>query len=92
MAVCELPRQGRLWTWTEQTFAPRAPFVEPPTGFEPFCLGYVDLGEVIVEARLDATAAELTTGMDMRLVGSTWLGPDGQELAGYAFAPVGEDA
>lgn len=88
METIALPRAGRLWTWTVQTFAPRPPFVEPVAGFEPFCLGYVDLGDVIVETRLDARPEELETGADMELVPWTWLGVAGSPEEGYAFAPA----
>lgn len=88
MEAVALPRVGRLWTWTVQTFAPRPPFVEPASGFEPFCLGYVDLGDVIVEARLDARPEELETGASMELVPWTWMDPDGTTDEGYAFAPA----
>ncbi|MFD5063676.1 Zn-ribbon domain-containing OB-fold protein [Streptomyces sp. NPDC058394] len=48
---------GTLWTWTVQRYAPKSPpYVEPPGGFEPFALGYVELEEgegVRVAAVLD---------------------------------------
>jgi uncharacterized protein len=87
MAPIDLPPVGTLWTWTVQTFAPRPPFVTPANGFEPFCLGYVDLGDVVIETRIDAQLGEFSTGDAMHLVPWTWDGPDGTELAGYAFAP-----
>jgi uncharacterized OB-fold protein len=40
-----------VWTWTVQRFPVKAPF-RAPEPFEPFALGYVDLGPVRVEARL----------------------------------------
>jgi uncharacterized OB-fold protein len=88
MQVVELPREGWLWTWTVQTFPPRAPFVPSSAGFEPFCLGYVDLGEVVVAARLDAVPEDLVIGQKMRLVSATWTGADDARIAGYAFAPL----
>ncbi|WP_439030742.1 Zn-ribbon domain-containing OB-fold protein [Gordonia terrae] len=47
-----LPRRGTVWTWTEQSFAPKPPFRVPDSGFEPFVVAYVDLGPVVVEARV----------------------------------------
>ena len=75
-----LPATGTLWSFTTQTFAPKAPYVAPPDGFAPFGVGYVDLGEVLVEARLDADPDALRIGIPMRLVATD--GP-----AGYAFTP-----
>jgi uncharacterized protein len=48
-----LPRRGVLWSWTWQTFAPRPPYEAPEDEFVPFAVGYVDLGDVIVETRLE---------------------------------------
>ena len=73
-----LPTTGTLWSFTTQTFAPKAPYVVPSEGFAPFGVGYVDLGEVLVEARLDADPGALRIGIPMRLVATD--GP-----AGYAF-------
>ncbi|MEB8340207.1 Zn-ribbon domain-containing OB-fold protein [Streptomyces endophyticus] len=46
---------GTLWTWTVQRYAPKSPpYKEPPGGFVPFALGYVELDEgVRVAAVLD---------------------------------------
>ncbi|WP_206077910.1 Zn-ribbon domain-containing OB-fold protein [Prauserella endophytica] len=84
----ELPAEGVLWTWTTQTFQPKAPYAAPSTGFEPFPVGYVDLGDVIVEARLEADPEALRVGTRMRLVPLTLLVDGGQPVIGYAFAPA----
>jgi uncharacterized OB-fold protein len=47
-----LPTRGRVWTWTSQSFAPKPPYEVPESGFEPFVVGYVDLGSVLVESRI----------------------------------------
>ena len=47
-----LPNRGRVWTWTSQSFAPKPPYEVPESGFEPFVVGYVDLGSVLVESRI----------------------------------------
>jgi uncharacterized OB-fold protein len=46
-----LPRQGSVWTWTVQRFAPKPPY-QGPSPYEAFALAYVDLGPVKVESRL----------------------------------------
>lgn len=83
-----LPAEGVLWTWTTQTFQPKPPYAAPSAGFEPFSVGYVDLGEVIVEARLEAEPAALRVGTRMRLVPLTLAVDGDQSVIGYAFAPA----
>ncbi len=46
-----LPATGTVWSWTVQRIRPKPPF-HGPDEFEPFAVGYVDLGPVRVEARL----------------------------------------
>ena len=53
----ELATRGTVWTWTVQRFAPKPPFRAPKV-FQPFALGYVDLGTVRVEARLGGKPVE----------------------------------
>jgi len=88
MVDVELPTEGVLWTWTIQAFEPKPPYVAPAEGFQPFPVGYVDLGPLIVEARLDAEPADLMTGQAMRLVPMDVLTPSHETVLGYAFAPV----
>lgn len=91
MADVELPADGVLWTWTVQAFEPKAPYVAPADGFQPYPVGYVDLGRVMVEARLDADPADLSVGATMRLV--PFDVPTSQDtLLGFAFAPDHEVA
>ncbi len=90
MVDVELPTRGRLWTWTLQAFEPKAPYVSPASGFEPFCVGYVDLGTVVVEARIHAPFEVLSAGLPMRLVAIEVPTGDGPRLC-HAFVPT-EDA
>jgi uncharacterized protein len=87
-----LPRRGRLWAWTTQDFQPPAPPYMGATGpaFVPFGLGYVDLDEVKVEARLtEADAARLAHGMGVELtVVPVHTDDDGNEVVSFAFRPV----
>jgi uncharacterized OB-fold protein len=91
-----LSRQGTLWSWTIQCFAPKSPpyAVEDADAFEPFGVGYVELpGEIRVEARLTVADPErLRIGMPMEL---TLIPAPGAEQSGvvtFAFRPVGEEA
>ena len=88
VAAVPLPGHGSLWSWKTQQFRPKAPFRQPDGEFVAFPVGYVDLGEVIVEARLRvAETGHLRIGMPMRITWlPAWSGPDGDVLT-YAFAP-----
>ena len=81
-----LPSAGTLWGFTIQGFPPKTPYLGADTPFEPFGVGYVNLGdEVLVESRLVASSPdELQTGMPMSLVLTTFAG--GHQT--YAFAPA----
>ncbi|HEY3262319.1 MAG TPA: OB-fold domain-containing protein [Pseudonocardiaceae bacterium] len=86
----ELPDRGTLWTWTVQAFEPKAPYRVPDSGFEPYGVGYVDLGEVIVESRLEGDQAALQIDQPMRLVlRPLWSREDGDTVVTYAFEPDG---
>jgi uncharacterized OB-fold protein len=89
VVVVRLPPSGVLWTFTVQGFRPKSPpyaGTEPTAEFVPYGVGYVDLGEVIVESRLtESDPTRLRIGMPMELVVDT-VGSSGQET--YAFRPV----
>ena len=81
LAPVELADHGTLWTWTVQAFEPKAPYRPPSAGFVAFGVGYVDLGDVIVESRLVGDPGEFSIGMDMRLT----LLPLWDDVVTYAF-------
>ncbi|WP_109526581.1 MULTISPECIES: Zn-ribbon domain-containing OB-fold protein [Nocardia] len=91
----ELPRRGKLWTFTTQRFRPPAPpyaGADTAATFEPFNVGYIDLGgEILVEARLtEPDHQNLTIGQEMELVVVPFgIGDDDTETMIYAFRPVG---
>lgn len=62
-----LPDRGTIWTWTTQSFAPKPPYEVPPSGFEPFVVGYVDLGAVLVESRIIGEV-EIGDAVELRLL------------------------
>lgn len=85
-----LPDRGSLWTWTIQAFEPKSPYRPPAGGFAPFGVGYVDLGEVIVEGRLVGDWGEFEIGMPMQLViVPLWDNDAGEPVVSYGFAPAG---
>lgn len=90
----ELDRRGTLWTWTVQSYPPKAPpyagDADPDT-FEPYGVGYVDIdGKLLVESRLTvADPAELEIGMEMALViEPLFVDEHGDEVVTFAFEPV----
>jgi uncharacterized OB-fold protein len=90
--VVELPRTGRLWTWTIQRFMPKSPYrsSETEATFRPFGLGYVELpGALRVEARLtENDPARLKIGEEVELVIYTHrVEADGTRIMNYAFQP-----
>ena len=76
-----------------QGFPPKSPpFLgdNDPDAFEPFGVGYVELPEVIVEARLtENEPAKLAEGMQMQLTTERlYVDDDGNDVMTYAFAPI----
>jgi uncharacterized OB-fold protein len=84
-----LPDRGQLWSWTIQHIQPKPPY-RGPEPFEPFAVGYVDLGPIRVESRLAGRAADAwRIGDAVRLVTGP---PDGDgKVWSYEFVPE-EDA
>jgi uncharacterized OB-fold protein len=93
MAQHRLGRRGRLWAWTTQHYPPPSPPYAGPTGadFVPFGVGYIELPDVRVEARLtESDPAALATGTEMELVVVPFrTDDDGNEVVTFAFRPVG---
>ena len=91
MAPVELADRGTLWTWTMQAFEAKAPYRVPETGFTPYGVGYVHLGDVIVESRILGDPAGFRIGMPMQLtLLPLWPGADGSPVVTYAFQPGGD--
>jgi uncharacterized protein len=92
----QLSRTGTLWTWTRQRFQPKNPPYagrEPAKEFVPFGVGFIELPEGRVEARLAGDVdQELRIGMAMELtVVPFTTDEDGTEVLTFAFRPVEED-
>lgn len=84
----ELPDRGTLWTYTTQAFEPKPPYRAITPEFRPYGVGYVDLGDVVIEARLAGDPAQFEIGMAVRLeLLPLWDGTDGVPVVTYAFAP-----
>ena len=88
-----LSTKGTLWAWTVQGFPPKNPPYlgeNDPEKFESFGVGYIELAELKVEARLtESEPAALKIGMEMELtVEPLFTDEDGNEVVTFAFAPV----
>jgi uncharacterized protein len=87
-----LASTGTLWTWTIQGFLPKNPPYagkETAKDFAPYGVGYIDLGDVKVEARLTtADPNVLQIGMPVELVIIPFTtDDDGNDVVTFAFAP-----
>jgi uncharacterized OB-fold protein len=90
MSAVALPRSGRLWSFTVQNFEPKPPY-RGAAPFEPYGVGYVDLGPVIVEARLtesDVEALTIGAAMDLTLI-PAFSDDDGTTVVTYGFTSAG---
>jgi uncharacterized protein len=88
-----LSRTGTLWTWTRQRFQPKNPPYlgrEPANDFVPYGVGFIELPEGRVEARLAGDVdQEPRIGMPMELtVVPFTTDEDGTEVLTFAFRPV----
>jgi uncharacterized protein len=83
-----LASTGTLWGFTIQAFPPKSPYLAADAPAAAFGVGYVDLGDVLVESRLVATSAdELAIGMEMELVVVPFhVTAAGETKLTYAFA------
>jgi uncharacterized OB-fold protein len=57
MEQAALPATGTVWSWTVQRVRPKLPYLGPDQ-WEPFAVGYVDLGPLKVECRLEGRDPE----------------------------------
>lgn len=92
MATHVLPDSGAIWSWTVQSFRPKEPYRPPAEGHRPYALGYVDLGEILVEARLDIPRRLIRIGLPVRLTTvEAYRDEDGTQVLTFAFGPAAED-
>jgi|HubBroStandDraft_1064217.scaffolds.fasta_scaffold58517_4 uncharacterized OB-fold protein len=88
-----LSRAGTLWTWTRQRFQPKNPPYlgrEPAGEFVPYGVGFIELPEGRIEARLAGDVdQELSIGMPMELTVVPFAtDEDGTEVLTFAFRPI----
>jgi len=81
-----LPERGVIWSWTIQKFEPKSPFRVAAQGWSPKAIGYVDLGEVIIEGWLTPADHDWRIGDDVTITTvPAWTEDDGTVVWTYAF-------
>jgi uncharacterized protein len=86
-----LAREGAIWAFTVQRFAPKPPYLCPSDMFRPYGVAYVDLGgEILVEGRVVLSDIDkLRVGLPVRLVAESLEDAAGTVWKAFAFEPCG---
>jgi uncharacterized protein len=91
LAPTELSRRGRVWSYTENHYAPPPPYVSAEP-FEPYALAAVELADqgivVLGQVAKGVRADELHVGMEMQLELDTLYRDDDHEYLVYVWAPA----
>lgn len=82
-----LATTGTVWASTVQRFTPKPPYAGAAAGPAVYGVGYVDLGDVLVESRLLGLPDELGIGAAVELVLETLPGTEDRPVRCFAFAP-----
>ncbi len=85
--------QGILWSFTVQRIAPKSPpFAPSSEEFKPYGVGYVELGDIIVESRLTTNDPTLLRiGLPMTLTTTPFATTQqGVARRTFAFCPSAE--
>jgi uncharacterized OB-fold protein len=95
LELVPLSRRGRIWSYTENRYAPPPPFVAPDP-FEPYALAAVELeaeGLIVLGQVAPGVAVEgLELGMPMQLeIGTLYRDDEGVEHLVYQWAPAAPD-
>lgn len=94
-ALVEVPlsRSGRLWSWTDNRYAPPPPYVAGDP-FEPYAIAAVELEReqmvVLGQVARGVPTARLEVGAPMELVVETLFADDDAEHVSWKWRPVGE--
>jgi uncharacterized OB-fold protein len=88
----ELSRHGRIWSYTENHYAPPPPFVAPDP-FEPYALAAVELEEeglvILGQVARGVMAADLEIGMPVEVdLQVLFTDEDGTEKWVWTWAPT----
>ena len=93
LAPADLGSEGRLWSWTVQSFCPKPPYngVDDESNFEPYGVGYVEMASGLkVESRLTLSDPDqLQIGMPMELTLEPYRQvPPDKPVFTFAFRPA----
>lgn len=95
LAPVELSSRGRIWSFTENRYAPPSPFVATDP-FEPYALAAVELEQegliVLGQVAKGVLAADLRVGMAMQLDLGVLRSDDEHDYLVYTWAPASEGA
>ena len=87
-----LAATGVVWTWTRQQFPPKPPFRCDGGAWSPLAIGYVDLGDVLVESWLLPADRPWAIGDPVRLTTVPAWSDELGDVHTFAFEPVvGDD-
>jgi uncharacterized OB-fold protein len=90
----KLGRRGRLWSFTNNCYAPPEPYVSPKDPFEPYAIAAVELEEeklvVLGQVVPELGTQDLEAGMEMELVLGTLFEDDENEYVVWKWRPTGE--
>ena len=88
----ELSTRGRLWSYTNNCYAPPAPFVSPKPTFEPYAIAAVELERekmVVLGQVADGVGVDqLEVGMQMELVLGTLFEDEKSETLIWKWKPA----
>ncbi len=87
----ELSSRGRVWSYTENRYAPPPPF-EASDPFEPYAIAAVELADeglvVLGQVARGVLAADLRIGMEMQLELGVLRRDDEHDYLVYVWAPA----
>jgi uncharacterized OB-fold protein len=95
LAATELSSRGRIWSYTENRYAPPPPF-EAPDPFEPYAIAAVELADeglvVLGQVATGVLAADLHIGMEMQLELDVLRRDDEHDYLVWVWAPAAPTA
>ena len=90
----KLASRGRLWSFTNNCYAPPAPYVSPTDPFEPYAIAAVELEDekmvVLGQVVPEVGTGDLEAGMEMELVLGTLFEDDENEYVVWKWRPAAE--
>lgn len=96
LASVELPRRGRIWSYTDARYQPPPPYIPRTDPYEPFALAAVELdgeGMVVLGQVADGYGlGDLTIGAPVELVVEPLYSADDTTFLTWKWKPTGPGA